>query len=77
MQIERMAMVYLHITGDQDLGEFVHDKPNGYGVYKHKNGASYEGLWSDKMQNEYDIENWNEGSCYQGEYQEGKKIGIG
>jgi hypothetical protein len=28
-------------------GEWKNDKANGYGIYKHTNGAEYVGYWKD------------------------------
>ena len=53
------------------------DKANGYGVYKHVNGAKYEGNWKDDLQDGYGVESWGDGSKYEGYYREGKKHGEG
>ncbi len=31
------------------IGEWKNDKANGYGVYRHANGAVYEGHWKEDM----------------------------
>jgi len=33
----------VHVDGDVYEGNWVNDQAEGYGVYLHKNGASYEG----------------------------------
>ena len=53
------------------------DKANGYGIYKHVNGAKYEGNWKDDLQDGFGVESWGDGSKYEGYYKEGKKHGEG
>jgi hypothetical protein len=39
----------VHVDGDVYDGFWANDKANGYGVYKHVNGAQYEGEWKDDL----------------------------
>jgi hypothetical protein len=41
------------------------------------NGAKYDGQWSDDLQHGKGTETWADGSCYQGDYANGRKHGVG
>ena len=58
-----MVKYYFLVTR---LGEWENDKANGYGVYKHANGSSYEGEWKDDKQHGIGSEQWIDGSKYYG-----------
>jgi len=36
-------------------GEFINDRANGFGLYKHSNGANYIGYWDEDAQHGYGI----------------------
>ena len=58
------------------IGEYVNNKPKGYGVYQIKN-LSLQGYWDANYLNGIAIEVWEDGTYYQGEYENNKKDGIG
>jgi hypothetical protein len=58
------------------IGEYVNNKPKGYGVYQIKS-LSLQGYWEENYLNGIAIEVWEDGTYYQGEYENNKKDGIG
>jgi len=58
------------------IGEYVNNKPKGYGVYQIKS-LSLQGYWEANYLNGIAIEVWEDGTYYQGEYENNKKDGIG
>jgi hypothetical protein len=58
------------------IGEYVNNKPKGYGVYQIKS-LSLQGYWDENYLNGIAIEVWEDGTYYQGEYENNKKNGIG
>ena len=58
-------------------GEWLDDKPHGYGVYTHIDGTKYEVYWKEDKQDGKGKESWSDGSSYEGDYKQGKKSGKG
>ena len=42
---------HIHVDGDVYEGDWANDKANGYGIYTHNNGATYEWQRKDDLQN--------------------------
>ena len=58
------------------IGEYINNKPKGYGVYQIKS-LSLQGYWEGNSLNGIAIEVWEDGTYFQGEYQNNIKNGIG
>ena len=52
-------------------------KAEGFGTYKHNDGAKYEGYWKNDKQDGRGVEMWPDHTRYEGGFLEGKKNGRG
>ena len=63
-------------NGDQYVGGFKKDKPNGQGTYTWADGGKYVGVWRDGGKLE-GTQTWASGNKYVGKYKNGKAHGQG
>ena len=59
------------------MGEWVHDKAHGKGVYKWPNGDMYEGMFINNMAQGKGIKTWADGRRYMGDWVHDKANGQG
>jgi hypothetical protein len=59
------------------IGEYEDNRPSGWGIYTHTNGAKYEAIWNGRRQEYVGFEIWPDYTIYRGEYVRGRKNGIG
>ena len=59
------------------IGEYVNNKPRGFGIYKNPKGTIFQGYWKNNVLNGIGLEIWKDSTFYQGEFKNNKKNGIG
>jgi len=64
-------------TGSHYEGDFLNGKPDGYGVFKWKNGEIYEGEWKSGLKHGKGIWRGIKGESYEGDWKNGKAEGVG
>ena len=74
--INGIARFYNNKYKSTFIGEYSNNGPKGFGVY-HIKSLSLQGYWDISTLNGIAIEVWDDGTYYQGEYQDNKKNGIG
>ena len=65
------------LEGDSYIGQWVLNKPNGFGKHLWGNGDEYEGEWKQCLRHGQGCDNFAIGDSYVGEYQYGKAEGFG
>jgi hypothetical protein len=67
----------LYADGNTYMGQFMHDKQHGYGIYRWRNGDVHYGLYKEGDRDGYGYYCRQDGLEYYGQYKDDKRHGEG